>query len=313
MNSASHTTDAFDQWQSQLTEACGRFIARPPERHHFVGSIANKDCDGLSMAEIQTNATVSCKKIRADRDNDQYYFLIHQRSGYSTVAMDDCSFQVLPGDLLLLDPAVSCNIMPVGVIDHVSHCLDRHRVDRALAHQRQRFGKLSRAGTSGLLLSGMVAELDRHSHLGLADSQSDALQQAIVALLKPALQLEAPGTRIEHTVQDIYRWAEKVIMQSLADPALSPERVATQLNISVRHLYRAFEEHGDTICRLIQKSRLNRCAAELANPANMKKPITDIAYGWGFNDSAHFSRIFKKQFSLSPREYRQQSHLLHQR
>ncbi|MDD5581131.1 MAG: AraC family transcriptional regulator [Methylobacter sp.] len=31
-----------------------------------------------------------------------------------------------------------------------------------------------------------------------------------------------------------------------------------------------------------------------------------MAFRWGFNDSAHFSRVFKQQFGCSPREFRQQ-------
>ena len=30
-----------------------------------------------------------------------------------------------------------------------------------------------------------------------------------------------------------------------------------------------------------------------------------IAFGWGFNDAAHFSRAFRERFRRSPREWRQ--------
>jgi len=32
--------------------------------------------------------------------------------------------------------------------------------------------------------------------------------------------------------------------------------------------------------------------------------ISQIAYAWGFNDQAHFSRTFRKHFSVSPRHLR---------
>ena len=32
--------------------------------------------------------------------------------------------------------------------------------------------------------------------------------------------------------------------------------------------------------------------------------ITEVAYRWGFNDSAHFSRLFKASFGMSPTQYR---------
>ena len=75
----------------------------------------------------------------------------------------------------------------------------------------------------------------------------------------------------------------------------------------MRHLYRLFEEQGDSVCRYIQRTRLQRSADDLANPILKTESITTIAYKWGFTDSAHFSRSFKKQFERSPKDYRSHS------
>jgi AraC-like DNA-binding protein len=32
--------------------------------------------------------------------------------------------------------------------------------------------------------------------------------------------------------------------------------------------------------------------------------VTEIAFRWGFKDSAHFSRSFKREFGISPSEVR---------
>jgi AraC-like DNA-binding protein len=32
--------------------------------------------------------------------------------------------------------------------------------------------------------------------------------------------------------------------------------------------------------------------------------LTRIAFRWGFNDSAHFSRAFTAEYGVTPREYR---------
>ncbi|MCY1512297.1 Transcriptional activator FeaR [compost metagenome] len=96
----------------------------------------------------------------------------------------------------------------------------------------------------------------------------------------------------------------KLIDESLTQPNLTPVSLASRLNISVRHLYRLFEEQGDSVCRYIQRARLQRSADDLANPFLKGESITSIAYKWGFTDSAHFSRAFKKQFAQSPKDYR---------
>jgi AraC-like DNA-binding protein len=42
----------------------------------------------------------------------------------------------------------------------------------------------------------------------------------------------------------------------------------------------------------------------LGNPEFAHLTITDIAVSWGFNSSSAFSRIFRKHFQASPRDYR---------
>ena len=44
---------------------------------------------------------------------------------------------------------------------------------------------------------------------------------------------------------------------------------------------------------------------DLNNPALAPRTITDIALSWGFNNSAHFSRVFREHTGLSPRAFRE--------
>jgi AraC-like DNA-binding protein len=43
---------------------------------------------------------------------------------------------------------------------------------------------------------------------------------------------------------------------------------------------------------------------DLSSPLCARLSISQICFRWGFNDSAHFSRAFRNQFGLSPREHR---------
>jgi AraC-like DNA-binding protein len=40
---------------------------------------------------------------------------------------------------------------------------------------------------------------------------------------------------------------------------------------------------------------------------NRDVSITETCFRWGFNDSATFSRAFRAEFGVSPREYRRDS------
>ena len=49
---------------------------------------------------------------------------------------------------------------------------------------------------------------------------------------------------------------------------------------------------------------LERCRADLGTPALRTRSVGEIAYYWGFNDVAHFSRSFRARYAQSPREFR---------
>jgi len=72
----------------------------------------------------------------------------------------------------------------------------------------------------------------------------------------------------------------------------------------VRHLHRLFSARGRRVSDCIREQRLERCSADFADRRFLEKSITEIAFSWGFSDSAHFSRCFKLRFGVSPREFR---------
>ena len=91
----------------------------------------------------------------------------------------------------------------------------------------------------------------------------------------------------------------------LGDPELCPAVVARGVGVSVRHLHRLFAgAGGGSLGDWVRHSRLERCAGDLRDPAMAHESLTEIAFRWGFNDSAHFSRSFRAAFHQTPRDYR---------
>jgi len=92
----------------------------------------------------------------------------------------------------------------------------------------------------------------------------------------------------------------------LTDPGLRPAEIAAAADISVRHLHRLFSSSGGTLGDAIRERRLEQCRNDLTNPGLSRKTITEIAFAWGFSDSAHFSQSFRKHFGVCPRAFRAQ-------
>ena len=96
------------------------------------------------------------------------------------------------------------------------------------------------------------------------------------------------------------------IERKLGDPEISPARIAQLEGISERYLQKLFETTGDNFTHYLRERRLQRCWADLANPTEAHRSVSEIAFGSGFSDAAHFSRSFRDRFGLSPRAFRQQ-------
>ncbi|WP_407174278.1 acetamidase/formamidase family protein [Bradyrhizobium sp. STM 3562] len=143
----------------------------------------------------------------------------------------------------------------------------------------------------------------------LSDLEWAAVAQSLVDLLLtlvrrlPATTHDAGHSATQAAI--LHRICQ-TIERRLDDSELSPSRAAQAEGISERYLQKLFEGVGDNFTHYVRERRLQRAWADLSNPAEAHRSISEIAFRYGFSDSAHFSRTFRQRFGLSPREFRQQ-------
>lgn len=302
------TPSTLENWQRSMQSICGEYETRlAHNRTLFIGDVSARQHAGLTLAHLRTNAGQMSKKVRPDRDDDRHCFLVSQRSGCSQITQNGVTLNLAPGDLILMDSVGACEITPLGLIEHASLPLPRSDVREVLGSGHRLFGKVSSRCPSGRMLRLLIDQLYTHEENSQAgSSESDAMLHALTSLLSPALEQDERDAGIADSVagNNLRRQAQLLIEESLNQPSLTPKAIASLLQISVRQLYRLFEEQEDSVCRYILRTRLVRSASDLTNPSLRHESITAIAYKWGFTDSAHFSRAFKKQFERCPKDYR---------
>ncbi|MBE3641948.1 AraC family transcriptional regulator [Bacillus cereus] len=98
-----------------------------------------------------------------------------------------------------------------------------------------------------------------------------------------------------HKVQDY--------IESNIDSSLSIEELADVAGFSKYHFHRIFKGIVDeSLSRYVNRLKLERATNLLTYRSDMT--VTDIAYHFGFTDSAVFSRTFKNYYGVSPSQYR---------
>jgi AraC-like DNA-binding protein len=94
----------------------------------------------------------------------------------------------------------------------------------------------------------------------------------------------------------------QIIESNFENEQFSVDILADQLNMSISQLNRKLNALIDQPPgQLIRKFRLQRAADHLKLNSGT---VAEICYKVGFNDQAYFSRAFKKQFGVSPSEYK---------
>jgi AraC family transcriptional regulator, positive regulator of tynA and feaB len=184
----------------------------------------------------------------------------------------------------------------------VPHERLRERVRHPEAWLGQRMA--AEAPVNGLLSQFVSSLSERLEQLEPAVTQR--LEANVLDLLVTALQFspESRASADDLAGQHLCR-VRGYIHRNLADPRLSPQQVAQAEGISTRYLHMLFRRcQGESVSRYIQLQRLEACRRALECPESDSLSVTDIAFGWGFNDSSHFHRLFKAVYGQTPRAWR---------
>lgn len=136
----------------------------------------------------------------------------------------------------------------------------------------------------------------------LREEQRGSVLSAMVHLLGAAT---APRSAQLDDVSWRVRAALAFIEMNLADGDLTADQVARAQGISRRRLDQVLRRAlGVSVTAHVWNRRLEQAAADLIDPRYQTQTVSQIAFGTGFEDAAHFSRAFKARFGRTPRDWR---------
>lgn len=205
-----------------------------------------------------------------------------------------------PGDLLVWDSELAHSFDVVEPHRELYLLLPRERAPHGLVTAAARAGGAIPAGAGAGLaaiaaeqLRATTRELDHLSDAALAiacQTFFDTLDCALTPASEPASRPARASllVKVRHYIED-----------NLDDPGLCASSIAAAQGISLRTLHMAFAGTGSTVGRWVRDRRLKACYRELSR-AGGTDTVTDVAFRWGFNDAAHFSRTFKLAFGVTP-------------
>lgn len=275
----------------------------------FWGRLRSVDFDDAHVHEVTASQhMVERTESLVAVSDERFYKASLQVSGTGLLIQDGREALLQPGDLAIYDTA-----RPYSLI------FEQDMRMLVLMFPREQLG----------LPPDMMRQLTAHRF-----SSTDGLGAMIIPFLQNVSQnLDrvggATGPRLVHTAIDLIttmfaneldleadpRDSHQLLMQqvrhyietNLGSPELSPTQIAAAHFISTRHLHGLFREKGTTVSTWIRERRLENCRRDLIEPLNAHLSVGAIAARWGFVEAAHFSRVFKAAYEMSPSELRARS------
>lgn len=101
------------------------------------------------------------------------------------------------------------------------------------------------------------------------------------------------------------RRALRFIDANLANRDLQTASIASALRLSPRYLQKIFADHGQSIGKVIRARRIAEARRLMSEKTSSHQTISQIAYAVGYDEAAHFSRAFRMEMDMSPKEFRE--------
>ncbi|MBN2485985.1 MAG: response regulator [Bacteroidales bacterium] len=120
----------------------------------------------------------------------------------------------------------------------------------------------------------------------------------------PISAFEMTKGKIEHKEdKQFVRKMHDIINSNLTNKDLSAQFIASELNMSTRHLYRKLEKlNADSPQNIIKENRLHVARNLLITT---KLTIDEILYKAGFSNRSSFFKVFHEKYNCTPKEYRE--------
>ncbi|MEW2357723.1 helix-turn-helix domain-containing protein [Spirillospora sp. NPDC029432] len=285
-----------------------------PGRDGFHGELTLLTLGAVMVGEMRCSPLCVARPRRLIRRRDpQAYQLDLVRAGSLSNVQDGRRVRVGPGEMLLRDSSRPftagqsagrgrlCTTVVVLFPRSELPPLPYGPPDRLVSVP------ISVRDAAGALLARHLTDLLRYAP-GCTPAERGMMARVVLDLIGALCAREMAGERTPPHGSGRGALLARVhdfIERRLADPELAPQLIADAHQISVRSLHKLFEDGGGTsVAAWIRYRRLERCRRDLTDPALRGRPVHLVAARWGFPDRAHFGKLFRATYGISPGAYR---------
>ncbi|MFE0628386.1 helix-turn-helix domain-containing protein [Streptomyces sp. NPDC058864] len=275
----------------------------PPDPNHLRASATTSAMGSVKVSEIDWNVD-RLRRAAAPVGEDMvpHVLVSLQEAGVSRFRQGGRQGVVRAGDLVVLQNAKPYEVLFHGTIQAVLVRVPTH----VLGLRPSLLDQVTavRLGSERPVVGATAAFFTRlaHDRAAVGEAETALFAQPCVDLIRAVVTTamgrdDLAGPPLNRT---LLQRVQEYVRLHLAEPDLTAARIAAEHQVSVRRLYLTLSRAGITLGEWIRTQRLEECRRELASPAHRFMTIEAIAHRWGFASAAHFSRVFKAAYGVSP-------------
>jgi AraC-like DNA-binding protein len=310
MNTVSTTglpaTGRMAAWNNLYSSFMSRVEFTPGDLHKFDAELSISRLGPVKLAKLSVDRCSIERTRRHLAESPRLYSFLLQASGSSVFCHYGREAQLSEGDIVLCDTGMPhyfhTDKPSVTVMVRVAPDVLREYLpipEQFCGLQLGRAVGVTR--TLAAMARSLSDQVDFESCPDYEARIASYLLEMISISYTMGFECQSPAsTSTWRRRNDVIRYIEN----HLRDPALTAESVAEGVHLSARHLRTVFSASGEKVSAYILRRRLEECARKMRDPAWSGQTLLKIALAWGFNSAAHFTRSFREQYGMSPREYR---------
>lgn len=279
----------------------------PGNQDHFDAELRIGKLGPVKLARLSLDrCSVERKQSHIAPNSPRLFNFLLQAEGASTFYHNGRESELEAGDFVLCDTG-----LPHYFLTHAQSVTVMVRVPgeilRTYLPTPEQFcgRRLGRA----MGVTGTAAAMARELSNGLGGEIEPGYEDRVARYLLEMISMSyTMGVETVEEASAIAWQRRKDVIQyiedNLRDPDLSPASISVGLRISPRYLRTVFAPGGEKMGAYILRRRLEECARQMSSLAWGAHTLTEIAFSWGFNSAAHFTRTFHEKYGMAPREYR---------
>jgi AraC family transcriptional regulator, positive regulator of tynA and feaB len=299
---ASPAAKRYTAWQDALDQSHLEWALSPQRDTEFNARIGKRLLDGIRIVECHCDPCIGARRAPQMRRSDGAYFgILFELQGREVIRQRDSEAVLAPGDFVMWDSEREMEFRVVAPLQKLTLLIPKARMQTVLPRAERYAGLVVRGdGLAGGIAADVLSRLARE-FTSLDEHEAGAVIDPVLNLLGAVLSLNDPTAPRASAYKNDFNRFSRYIERNLTDGTLAPNRIAEAHNVSLRYVHATFAREGTSVGSWMRQRRLSHCRRELSR-AKEGQTIIEIAFRWGFNDAAHFSRVFKAQYGLSPRQ-----------